>query len=342
MDNTTSLRGVGGSLSGDDLRNHPDNTSFEVYGYSQTQQPRTERRAMNQANALRGIDDSRRTPNFYQNGLRYDEFGPDGIRLPLLFNLATNNHGAPGDLENQNCSSANMGNDIDPGSQWPYTHEIGNQAQIPMPGIDPFLVDRRCYEACESFVADANKTNPGGRDAPNERLACSPSDLVDHLSNGPPTSTFSRSDPVSRKSLSRTASNITRRYHGRARHPISSEPTETRCTKCDDDPDREHKPAFHGGTRSQKTSLNRHMREEHSGSQRWSYQCLLDKRDGSACMTVIKESRGRRKHVETLHPTKSGELPPTAADKRRPNNETDAMLGKWFDKVPRPNDDDSF
>lgn len=370
MDNTSSFGVVGGPLSCDDLRNHnggnsgwsqmdelggqsfqgsfldPDNTSFEGYGYSQTRQSRTEQSAMNQVDALRGIDEWRSTPNFpfqYRNGLTYERFGPDGMRLPLPFDLAANDHGARGDLENQNCISANMGNDIDPGSQWP--HEIGNQAHtsaIPISGIDLSLVDGRFYEDCESFSADATKTNPGGGDAPNERLPCNPYDLVDHFSNGPPNSTCSRSDPVSRKTLSRATSNTTRRYHGRARHPFSSGPSETRCTKCDDDPDREHKPAFQGDIRSQKTSLKRHMREEHSGSQVWSYQCLLDKRDGSACMTVIKEPRGRRKHVETLHPTESGELPPTDADKRRPNNKTDAMLGEWFAKVPRPNDDDSL
>ncbi|MCJ1451123.1 hypothetical protein MMC28_001458 [Mycoblastus sanguinarius] len=309
-----------GSLSRQDVQAsliEPYNTSFEEHGYSQAQKRRTEQSIAYQTNALRSLDSWRNFSVPYRTDIPYENI-------------------ADGDIDNQNCDLATVDSNNGPSSQSSDSQEIGNLANpstIYMSGIHPSLTDESFLEKCGAFLADVDGTDLGGSDAENEPLLRNTDDLDDHSPNGPLTSTPSRFDTVSTKTHSRVASNTTPRFHRRARRPVSSRSSKTTCKKCDDDPECEHKPVFVGSTESQKTSLGRHMRDEHSGSQDWSYQCLLDK-DGSACMRDIKLARGRRKHVESLHLTQSRLLPPKD-DKRNPNAETNAMLEKWFTKIPR-------
>ena len=161
-----------------------------------------------------------------------------------------------------------------------------------------------------------------------------PADLDDHFPDGPPIFTSFRSDTVSTTTLPPTASNGPRsrpRHRQSSRRPFSSGSSKTTCKTCDDDPHCKSKPVYGGKAKSQKTSLRKHFREKHSDSQNWSYKCLLDK-DGSACSAVIDLERGRRKHVETGHPTM--DLPPTDR-KRKTNPRTSEMLERCFTKIPR-------
>ncbi len=206
-----------------------------------------------------------------------------------------------------------------------------------MSGLDPSLVDGSVLEKYQSFSRDIEQIDPGRNDVQNGWPQRNPADLDDRFPDGPPTSTLFRSDAVSTTTRPPTASNAPRsrpRPRRRSRRPFSSGSSKTTCKTCDDDPYCEHKPVYLGKAESQKTSLAKHMREKHSDSQHWSYKCLLDK-DGSACSAVIDLERGRRKHVETVHPTVSRELPPTDKDMRRPNLKTKEMLERWFAKTPR-------
>lgn len=355
-DCTTSFRGAGGPVFGDDLRNHNGGNSgwssmgdssrqnvrgsfIEPYypnsdgdGYSQAQHL-TEHRTMDQTNGLTGRDSWKGFPVQYRIDATSENFG---MRVSPSFCSATDNHGAGGEIDNQNWTLATTDINIGPGSQWSDPQEMGNQANpstIPPSGIDLSLIDGSFSAKYNSFLADLAETDPGGSDAQNEMLLCNPDHFDNSFLNGSPTSTFSGSGTVSRKARSRATSNTTPHSHRRA-HPVSSEPLETRCKACDDDPDCEDKPVYRGTPESQKTSLGRHMREHHSDSKNWSYQCLLDK-DGSACKKVIRKARGRRKHVETVHPTESRNLPPKDAAKRNSNVNTNAMLDEWFDEIPR-------
>ena len=261
------------------------------------------------------------------------------MRVSLLFRSATNNYEAGGDVDIQLLDRATVDNG--PGRQWSDLQEMGNQADpstIPMLGIDPSLMDRSFFKTCEPLWADVDETDAGGGDTQNERLPRNSDDLDSHSPTSPSTSMLSRSDTISRKLVSRSTSSIAPRSRGRASHragqPFSSGSSGTTCNICDDDPDCERKPAYHGTTESQKSSLRRHTHKKHSGGQDWSYQCSLNK-DGSPCGEFINIAQNRRRHVESVHPTESRELPPKDAAKRNPNDTTNAMLDGWFSKVPK-------
>ena len=242
-----------------------------------------------------------------------------------------------GDISDQSSTSAAADNNIGLGNQFSDSKEIRNQANpstVFMSGSDPSVIDTSFSEKCVPCNRVADETERNGSDAQNELLPRNPDDLDSHFPISPPTSTSSRSDTVPTKTLSRVESDTIPRSYRRVRRSYSSVSSETTCKKCDDDPDCKHKPVFGGSIESQKTSLGRHMREEHSGRQDWSYQCLLDN-DGSACAKTIKLARNRRKHTEAVHPAESKELPPTDKSTRTANARTNALLDSWYAKVPR-------
>lgn len=318
----------------------PYHLSFEGYDYNQAQQHRTEQSIMHEPPHL---DPLNVFPDQYQSDVTCENSGPDGMSLSTFFRSATNNYEAGGDVGIQ------LGNrEIRPGRQWSDPQEMGNQANPSMNpvlgidpstrGIDPSLIDRSFFKTCKPLWADVDETNAGGDDAQNEEFPRNYDDLDSHSPSGPSTSTFSRSDTVSRKTVSRAASSTAPLSRGSARpragHPFSSGSSVMTCNICDDDPDCERKPAYHGSTESQKSSLRRHKHKKHSGGQNWFYQCDLYK-DGSACGELIGRADNRRRHVETSHPTEYLELPPKDATTRNPNDVTNSMLNRWFPKAPQ-------
>ena len=200
-------------------------------------------------------------------------------------------------------------------------------------GIDPSLIDGPCLDNCKTFCAYVDETNAGGGDTQNENFPRNYDDLEGHSPSGPLNSISSRSDTVSRKTVSRAASSTAPRSRGHARprtgHPFSSGSSVTTCDICDDDPNCERKPAYHGSNVSQKSSLRRHKHKMHSGGQISFYHCDLDK-DGSACGERIRRADNRRRHVKTSHPKEYMELSPIDAATRNPNDITNKMLDWWF------------
>lgn len=350
-DTTTSFRGVEDSLSGYGWRIHngdgshlsstdgsgrqivqeslmePGNPGAEERGYTEVQQHLTEQSTVEGINALRGIDSWRSCS--VQGGVNVsdDHYRSDSMRFSLNCRSATDKREAFSDTANQNWNPAPIENNPVRQSQWKNSQEIDNPVDPSTrftSGIAPSLLNRSFSGAYEPFVKDVDKTKTGAFVSQNERF---PRDLDDFDVHSPSSlSTFKtpRYDPESKNVLSPTASDTTPRLYHDAHSQLAPESSK-RCKLCDDNPGCERRPVFRSST-----NLRRHMREHHSGSQRIDYKCLLNK-DGSACETVVKKARYRRSHVESVHQRESRELPPIDA-KKRPNNETDKMLDKWFAK----------
>ncbi|CAD6571099.1 MAG: hypothetical protein ASARMPRED_004201 [Alectoria sarmentosa] len=358
---TASLREVGGPVLGEHLRNlnggnsdwipmdglsrqnvqgsslESYDPSFDRYGYSQAQQPRTEQSTMYQSIALPGLDPRNDFPRQYRADITGGGSEPDGMRESLRVHSATNNHEAGGDVDVQSWNRTTVGNNISSGRQCSDSQEMGNKANpYTAPGIDLSLMDESFYKTYESFCAEVDQTHAGGGDTQNVGFPRNSDDLDSYSPNGPSTPMFFGSHTVLRKTGSCAASNTapySRRGAGhRPDHPLSSGSSVNTCNICDDDPDCERKPAYYGTSESQKSSLRRHMRQEHSGGQNWSYQCSIDK-DGSPCGEFISRADNRRRHVELTHPKESRELPPKDA-KRNANDITNAKLDGWISKVP--------
>lgn len=343
---TASLRGVGGPVLVENLRNlnggnsgwspmdglsrqnvqgsslESYDPSFDRYSYSQAQQPRTEQSTMYQPIALPGLDPRNDFPRQYQADITGEDSEPDGMGESLRVHSATNNHEAGGDSDVQPWNRTTVGNNISSGRQCSDSQEMGTKANpYTAPGIDPSLIDGSFHETYGSFCAEVDQTHAGGGDTQNVGFPRNSDDLDSYSPNGPSTPMFFGSAPCSR-----------RRAGHRPGHPLSSGSSMKTCTICDDDPDCERKPAYYGTSESQKSSLRRHMREEHSGGQNWSYQCSIDK-DGSPCGEFISRADNRRRHVELTHPKESRQLPPKNA-KRNANDITNALLDGWIPKVP--------
>ncbi len=215
-----------------------------------------------------------------------------------------------------------MGNHIDSGNRGSDSLDIGNHGPLStthLPGIDPSLENSHVLEKYGQFSADADQTGAGGRDMQNDFLAHEPLNPIER----PTTPTGSRSDTVS-KGTPRGASQLTPRYRSGHRE-VSSGTSLLKCEKCEADPNCEKKPEYTG--KSQKTSLAKHMRKKHSGSQK--YQCLLEK-DGSICNTVFTDPQNRRRHLEGTH---NFEFPPKDIAKRNSNPKTDKILDDCFAKI---------
>ena len=188
---------------------------------------------------------------------------------------------------------------------------------IPAFGIDPSLLDKSFSGAYRSFEEDVDETNIGAIVSQNERFVHNSGEADAHSPSGPATSMAPTYHAESRGIPSPTASNTAPSlYHG-AHSQLGPESSD--CEICGED--------F-----SSRENRRRHMREQHDADKNICYKCLLNK-DGVACQTVVKEVRYRRKHVESVHQRESRELPPVDAN-RRPNNETNKMLDKWFAKLP--------
>ena len=334
------------------------NPTNMAYGSPQAPQHRNEQSIMYQSSASRGLDAWNNFPGQYQIGVTGGNSGPDGMRASLRFCSVTENHEADGNLDPQPQVPATMDNNFGPGSE---SQLMGNQANTspnPSFGIDPSLINESYYEDCAIFSADADQTDEGGGgggDTQDEGLPRNSEDLESHSPIGSSTSMVSRSDTVS-ETISRVASGTaphSRRLawtHARGRtrirtrarsgaghrtgQPVSSESSVTTCPTCDNDPDCERRPAYRGSADSQRSSIRRHIREEHSNGHIWSYQCSLDN-DGLPCGALISRADNRRRHVENVHPTESEELPLRDAATRNFNDITNARLNEWFSKVPR-------
>lgn len=318
----------GGNSGGSSTDGLSRQTYDEGYGYMQASQHRTEQNILYQPNALLGLDSSNNFPGQYQTGVTGENMGPGGTRASL---------------------SASRDTNFGPGSD---SQLNGNQANRFMNGIDPSTIYRAYLQDFDDFGADVDETDMGGGNTQNEGPPRNSDDLDSCSPIGLSTSLFSTSDTVS-GTISRAASSTAPRSRGRARthahgrartcarsraghrtgQPVFSESSVTTCSICENDPHREHRPAYGGSADSQRSSLRRHMREEHSDGQNGSYQCSLDK-DGSPCGELISRADNRRRHVERIHPTESMELPPRDAATRASNDITNARLDEWIPKVP--------
>lgn len=360
--NTTASHGGGGPFSGDDWHYHSTclsgrtsiddfssqnvqvpltrNPDFEENGYSLAQQHSTEPNIMNQTNALYGLDGRRNYPVQYRTNSNYQNSGPYGMRVPRPFCSATHNLEVGETVDSQQWHSGTVNSSIRPGSQWSEAQQITDHVSpltCPTPGIHPPFMDGSFSEEYGGFSAGLDKPDHGGSGTRNECFLRK-ADVIDgHVPKKVLDSPVSGSSTVPMRTLPRAATYTTRRSHRRARDRISSGSSAIgcmRCKICDDNSECAEKPEFNGKAVDQKSNLDRHIRENHSDSRNSSHECLLDK-NGSACKKVINRARNRRRHVEKVHPTESTKLSSKDIDKRNANAETDAVLEKWFRKVPR-------
>lgn len=340
-------------LSRQNIQGSSINPTNAVYGYPQAPQHRNEQSIMYQSNASGGLDSWNNFLGLDQFGVTGENSGPDGMRAPLRFRSVTDDHEAGGNLDPQPRFPTTLENNFGPGSYLPLTGNQANTSPDPSRGIDPSLMNEYYYEDCANFGADVDQTDGGRGDTQDEGVPRNSENLDSHSPIGSSTSMVSRSDTVS-ETISRVASGTAPRSRGRARthargrarnrarsgaghrtgQPVSSESSVTTCPTCDNDPDCERRPAYRGSADSQRSSIRRHIREEHSDGQIWSYQCSLNN-DGSSCGALISRADNRRRHVEEVHPTESEELPPRDAATRNFNDMTNARLNEWFSKVPR-------
>ena len=133
----TSSRGVGYPVLGEHLHDHngdnsvwssmddlslqnvqgssiePYNTSFEGYGYSQSQQHRTEQSIMHQPNALSRLDSWNGSPGLYQSDVISKNSRPEGMRFSPFPRSATKNYEAGGEVDIQLWNR-----EIPPDRQW--------------------------------------------------------------------------------------------------------------------------------------------------------------------------------------------------------------------------------
>lgn len=267
-------------------------TYDEGYGHRQAPQHRTEQIILYQPNALFGLDSSNNFPGQYQTGVT------GGMRASL---------------------SASRDTDFGPGSD---SQLNGNQANRFMNGIDPSTIYRSYLQDFDDFGADVDETDMGGGNRQNEGPPRNTDDLDSCSPIGLSTSVFSTSDTVL-GTVSRAASSTAPRSRGRARthahgrartrarsraghrtgQPVSFESSVTTCSICENDPHREHRPAYGGSADSQRSSLRRHMREEHSDGRNGSYECSLDK-DGSPQQRVWScRQEMQPQELPTISPT---------------------------------------
>ena len=313
----------------------PCNHGGEQRGSSEVQH-NIEQSIVNGNNALRGIGSWRSFP--VQSEVNYSDeyYGSDSMSCSLNCRPATDKCEAFGDNAIQNWNMAPTENTLARPGQWPSSQEIDNLV-VPSTslasGLDPNLLNGSFPRVYDPFVGDADMTNTGAFDSQNERFPHYLGDSDNHSPSGSSTSQAPRYDTGSRNILSPTASDTTPCLDYGANRQVAPE-SWRRCKLCDEDPNCERKPVFSGSVENQKINQARHMRENHPRGPMNHYKCLLSKEDGSACKSVIKKARNRRKHVESLHKGDSRGLPSTSKD-RRPNGETNKMLDKFFTPQPR-------
>ncbi len=341
-DIATSFRAVGDSLSGYGWPNptgdgshvnamdessrqsvqasstKPCNPSAEEYGYSEIQQHCTDQSVLERTNALHGVGSGFNVSDGY--------YGSDSMKILLNRVSATDKCESISDNTNQNWNPSAIETNRARQSQWKNSQELGNPvdlSMIPAFGIDPSLLDKPFSGAYRSFVEDVDKTNIGAIDSQNEKFLHNSGEVDAHSPSDPSAFMAPTYDAESRDTLCPTVSSTAPSlYHG-THSQLVPEPSEN-CKICGE--------VFSGRAEWQKDNRRRHIREKHRTGQKLRYKCLLNK-DGVACQTVVKEVRYRRKHVESVHQRESGKLPPVDAN-RRPNNETNKMLDKWFAKLP--------
>lgn len=299
----------------------PCNHGGEQRGSSEVQH-NLEQRIVNGNNALRGIGEV----NYSDE---YDE--SDSMSRSLNCRPATDKREAFGDNAIQTWNPAPTENTLARPGPWSTSQEIDDPV-VPSTslasGLDPNLLNESFPRVYDSFVGDADMTNIGAFNSRQERLPRHLGDYDDHSPSGSSTSQAPRYDTGSRNILSPTASDTRAYLDYGANRPVAPEPWRS-CKLCDEDPSYEPKPVFSSGV-----NKARHMRESHPCGPINYHKCLLSNKDGSACKSVIKITRNRRKHVESLHKGVSRELPSTSKV-RRPNGETDKMLDKWFTPQPQ-------
>ena len=355
------LPNCNGDSSGWSSIDRPSRQSYdEGYGFMQAPQQGTEQTTMYQSNALLGLDSSNSSPGQNRFGVTGEHLGPNGTRTSLCFRSVTDYHEAGRDVGFLPWSSAtgdiNLGLVSD-------SQLNGNQVNPYTIGIDRSTIGESYDQIYNAFSADIDETGidetdggrgggggGGGENAQNGEPSRNSDDLdgsaLSGLSASMTTSpdtisdTFShaasRTAPHSRGRTQNSARGRARtRARGRAGHRtfqlISSESSVTTCEICENDPHCERRPIYGGSADSQRSSLRRHMHEEHCDGQSW-YQCSIDN-DGSVCGKLISRRDNRRRHVENVHPAKSMELPPRDAATRAPNHITSAFLDEWIPKV---------
>ena len=259
-------------------------------------------------------------------------------RASLRYRSVTDNQEAGRDVDNQSHHPTTLNNSLGggpdlqlltyPESTLPYTSQ----------GINPSLIDGPCREWIRDFNEAANGTAVAEGGTHNERL---PSNF-DHTDDHPPTRTspsiLTRSDTVSGTAYHAASSTAPRSRRGtrtsassratyRTDQPDPSQTSGTTCDVCERDPNCEIVPKYTGTADSQKTSLNRHKRDNHHNNGMRYFRCSIDMH-GSPCGKEVSRSDNRKRHVDTTHPTSAILL-------RRSKSETKALLDQWFLDVYR-------
>ena len=212
----------------------------------------------------------------------------------------------PSQLQN----SVPIANNIARPTQGTYLQGINYQTDESTLGIDQGLAGPDFGKEYGYFAEDANNTKTDAYDSQTEGYTNDPNSFGSCYPSNP-SALAPRNAPDSRNILSSTVSILTLPFdHGT--HSQLAPGSSNRCYECDKD--------F-----AHRQNLNRHMQEHHKEHSQ--YNCLLSK-DGLAC-TGHATKRNRRRHVETIHPRESMELPPKSTN-RRPNPQTDEMLDRWF------------
>ena len=276
----------------------------------------------------------------YGTGRVTDQTGLDGKRASFRLRSATDNHEDGRVLDSRSHHPTTLNNSFGSKSGSQLLNYDADASQGTSLGIDPSLVDGSYYAKIREFNAAANETNAvesGTRDAGLSRnFDCN--DYHAPIGNSP--FLLSGADAVAgtaSRAASRTALRSFRGTRagacGRAGHhadrPSPSQSSGTTCDICKHDLNCEDPPTFTGTASSQKSSLKRHIRDEHSDGPKPFYVCLIDK-DGSPCGKELGRRDNRRMHVEKIHPKKAKELPPSS---RGANPITQALLGLWVPEV---------